>query len=85
MRKLTITLMVILSLLQAIILFMLLRNYKKMEIVTNDNNVLKEKNSELENQIKILENEIQLREDEIAFWGMKYDSVNNVLNNKNKK
>ena len=77
--------MVILSLLQAIILFMFLKNYKKIEIVTNDNNILKERNTDLENQIKILENEIQLREDEIAFWGMKYDSVNNVLNNKNKK
>lgn len=77
--------MVILSLFQAIILFMFLKNYKKMEILISDNNILKERNTELENQIKILENNIQLREDEIAYWGMKYDSVNYVLNNKNKK
>lgn len=77
--------MVILSLVQALILFMFLKNYKKIEIVTNDNNILKERNTDLENQIKILENNIQLREDEIAYWGMKYDSVNYVLNNKNKK
>jgi len=79
MRKITITLMIILSLVQAIILFMFLKNYKKMEIVIIDNNILKAHNSELEGQIKDLKNDIQLREDEIAYWGMKYDSVNSVL------
>jgi hypothetical protein len=84
MRKLTITLMIILSLVQAIILFMFLKNYKKMETVIIDNNILKEHNSELEGQIKDLKNDIQLREDEIAYWGMKYDSVNSVLKQINK-
>ena len=84
MRKITITLMIILSLVQAIILFMFLKNYKKMEIVIIDNNILKAHNSELEGQIKDLKNDIQLREDEIAYWGMKYDSVNSVLKQINK-
>jgi hypothetical protein len=84
MRKITITLMIILSLVQAIILFMFLKNYKKMEIVIIDNNILKAHNSELEGQVKDLKNDIQLREDEIAYWGMKYDSVNSVLKQINK-
>jgi hypothetical protein len=84
MKKITITLMIILSLVQAIILFMFLKNYKKMEIVIIDNNILKAHNSELEGQIKDLKNDIQLREDEIAYWGMKYDSVNSVLKQINK-
>jgi hypothetical protein len=84
MRKITITLMIILSLVQAIILFMFLKNYKKMEILIIDNNIIKAHNSDLEGQIKDLENDIQLREDEIAYWGMKYDSVNSVLNQINK-
>jgi hypothetical protein len=83
MRKITITLMIILSLVQAIILFMFLKDYKKMEILIIDNNILKAHNSDLEGQIKDLENDIQLREDEIAYWGMKYDSVNSVLNQTN--
>lgn len=83
MRKLTITFMIILSLVQVIIFFIFLKNYKKMEIVINDIQTLKGHNIELENQIKFLENDIQLREDEIAYWGMKYDSVNSILNNKN--
>ena len=75
--------MIILSLVQVIIFFIFLKNYKKMEIVINDIQTLKGHNIELENQIKFLENDIQLREDEIAYWGMKYDSVNSILNNKN--
>jgi hypothetical protein len=84
MRKITITFMIILSLVQVITLFMFLKNYKKMEIVIIDNNILKAHNSDLEGQIKDLENDIQLREDEIAYWGMKYDSVNSVLKQINK-
>ena len=48
---------------------------------------LKEENDKLKQEIELrkeekefFENEIQMREDEITYWGMKYDSVQTIMN-----